>query len=157
MKLNPKSILNCLENVWTLSCPCMSNTPLLKFSKKKDVIPLSLCTISCFLHPQNEITRELAEICITSRIQKVWVVELVHGPAEIPQWRFLSVPVRAFEQGCTLNYPQKTVWITFSRTSTDLVPNFSLLYNDYGCQVLKYRKWCTSHLRTTYRGRPGDI
>ena len=54
-------------------------------------------------------SRELAEICITSRVQKVWVVEIIRGPAEIPQWRFLSVPVRAFEQGCTLNHPQKTV------------------------------------------------
>ena len=44
------------------------------------------------------LTRELVEI-ITSRVQKVRVVELIRGPAQIPQWRFLSVPVRAFEQG----------------------------------------------------------
>ena len=69
----------------------------------------------------------------------------------------LSIPVRAFEQVCTLYYPQKTVQITFSRTSIKLVPKISLLYDDYGCQVLKYRKWCESHLRTTYRGRPSDI
>ena len=29
------------------------------------------------------LTRELAEICITSCVQKVWVVELIRGPAEI--------------------------------------------------------------------------
>ena len=55
------------------------------------------------------VTQELAEICITSCVQNVWVVELVHGPAEIQQWRFLSIPVRAFEQGCTLYYTQKAV------------------------------------------------
>ena len=27
--------INCFEDVWTLSSPCMSNTPLLKFCKKK--------------------------------------------------------------------------------------------------------------------------
>ena len=42
--------------------------------------------------------RELPEICITSRVQKVWVVEHVRGTAEIPQWRFFSVPVRTFER-----------------------------------------------------------
>ena len=43
--------VNCFVDVWTLSCPCMSNIPLFKFSKN-DVILFSLCTISCFLHPQ---------------------------------------------------------------------------------------------------------
>ena len=58
---------------------------------------------------RSKLTRELAEICITSRVQKVWVLELIRVPAEILQWRFLSVLVRAFEQGCTLNHPQKMV------------------------------------------------
>ena len=55
------------------------------------------------------ITRELTEICITSRVQKVWVVEFVNGPTEIPQWPFLSVPVRAFERGVCPKLHPKTV------------------------------------------------
>ena len=37
----------------------------------------------------------------------VRVMKFVNGHTEIPQWPFLSVPVRAFERGCTLNYPKK--------------------------------------------------
>ena len=57
-----------------------------------------------FMH----IMRELTEISITSRVQKVWVVEFVNGPTEIPQWPFLSVPVRAFERGvCPKLHPKR--------------------------------------------------
>ena len=55
------------------------------------------------------LTRELTEICITSRVQKVWVVDFVNGPTEIPQWPFLSVPVRAFERGVCPKLHPKTV------------------------------------------------
>ena len=55
------------------------------------------------------LTRELTEICITSRVQKVWVVEFVNGPNEIPQWPFLSVPVRAFGKGVCPKLHPKTV------------------------------------------------
>ena len=84
-------------------------------------------------------------------------MEFVNGPTEIPQWPFLSVPVRAFERGVCPKLHPKTVLITFSRTSTKPVPKFSWLYVDYGLQVLEYRKWCKANLRTTYRGRPGNI
>ena len=57
----------------------------------------------------DNITRELTGICITSRVQKVWVVEFVNGPTEIPQWPFLSVPVRAFERGVCPKLHPKTV------------------------------------------------
>ena len=39
--------VNGFVDVWTLSCSCMSNTPLFKFSKN-DVILLSFCTFICF-------------------------------------------------------------------------------------------------------------
>ena len=103
------------------------------------------------------ITRERTENWITSRVQKVWVVEFVHGPTEIPQWPFLSPPVRALEGGVCPKLHPKTVWITFSRTSTKYMQIFSWLNVDYGFQVRMYRKWCKTDLRTTYRGRPGNI
>ena len=60
MKLNPKSLLIVLKmfelslvHVWVI----LHSLNLVKKKKKKknDVILLSLCTISCFLHPQNEM------------------------------------------------------------------------------------------------------
>ena len=126
------------------------------YSREYHVLPQIHC--STFIPGRSHhVTRELTEICITSCVQKVWVVEFVNGHTEIPQWPFLSVPVRAFEIGVCPKLHLKTVKITFSRTSTKPVPNFSWLHVDYGFQVLKYRKWCKTNLRTTYRGCPGNI
>ena len=76
-----------------------------------NLLPVSALPLHAGMHlsASIQLTRELTEICITSRVQKVWVVEFVNGPTEIPQWPFLSVPVRAFERGvCPKLYP-KTV------------------------------------------------
>ena len=50
------------------------------------------------------IVREPADVYITSRVQKVWVVGCVNGPLQIPQWWFLSFPLRAFGQGVRPNW-----------------------------------------------------
>ena len=78
------------------------------------------------------IVQKPADVYITSRAQNVWVVRCANGSLEITQWRFLSLPLRAFGY-------------------------ISLLYADYWCQIPKYQKLCKIHLRTVYRWRPGDI
>ena len=55
MELNPKSILIVLK-MFELSLPHVwVILHSLNSVKQKDVIILSLCTIACFLHPQNEM------------------------------------------------------------------------------------------------------
>ena len=46
--------VDCFVDVWTISCPLKSNTPLLKCSNN-DVILLLFCTILYFLYPKNEM------------------------------------------------------------------------------------------------------
>ena len=50
------------------------------------------------------IVQEPADVYITSRVQKVWVVRCANGPLEITQWWFLSFPLRAFGLGMRLKW-----------------------------------------------------
>ena len=52
---------------------------------------------------------------------KVWVVGCVCGLLQIPQWWFLSFPLRALGRGVRPKWPLKMVQITFSRTSMKIV------------------------------------
>ena len=50
---------------------------------------------------------EPANVYMTYPVQKVWVMGFIEGPLQIPQWRFLSFPLRALDEGCALNDPWK--------------------------------------------------
>ena len=53
------------------------------------------------------IVQEPANVYITSRVQKIWVVRCANGPLEIIQWWFLSFPLRAFGLGARSKWHPK--------------------------------------------------
>ena len=91
----------------------LANTPRKSIPVKQAYFSVVVClrvlchhSVSSWLGPC-VIVWEPADVYITSRVQKVWVVRCANGPLEITQWWFLSVPVRAFGLGVRPKWPRK--------------------------------------------------
>jgi len=69
--------------------------------------PITAHHLSNTIPTMKQVIWEQTEICITSRVQKVWEINSSDDGIGTSEWPFLSFPIGAFSRGAVLEVPPK--------------------------------------------------